>query len=124
MIRGLNTTATYNVEDIIIALKEHRDRHIEDYTKAREVYFEEVRMRLIKFTDSAKTMQFRSDGFNVGLQAPVLKVEDYNKMIRMFDRMQETHIQLDAVTYSQIFDDEWDWITTAKLLNSTYSSKF
>lgn len=122
-ISAMDITSKYDVLDIINALRENRDIHQKDYAKALVVYKSDLKRKLeahLQYFESGELPpQFSA---NFGLDLPQCEVDRYNKMIKIFSLMKVETIELGMEEANKIFNDEWDWVSNAKFINSTYLS--
>lgn len=111
---------TITVKDIVESLKKNRDEHKKEYDEAFEKYFLAVQKRLKAFVKSAKKKELRS--YNVGLQPPVNRTEEYDKIINMFNFAKNDTVELTQMDVDQIFNDTFSWATQAKNSAAFYNS--
>ena len=114
----------YKVNDIIAELRKNKDAHVADYKKAMEVYLTDLLNcveNFIKKIESGKMPEYVSNNF--GLSIPQNNESSYLKMIKIFSMMQVDNVKLSMEDANAIFNDEWSWLATSKLINSSYSSR-
>jgi hypothetical protein len=125
---SLDFKAAFSKTALIAALKANKEAHCQDFDRAREVYFVDLRQRLSDLTDSAHDAIFREDSYSVDyygkLKPPVNASKLYDQYIALLDRCVSETIELSPSDYNAIVNDEWDWAKAAKATNSTYSSKW
>ena len=126
MVHSLNDIKSkYNVADIISKLESFLEAHKEDYKKAVEVYQKDMTSKLKELNKLAYKGEFGKIQIqqNLGLITPVNCESSYNKIITVFKAMKETEIELSFDDANHVFNDSWDFISTAKTTNSFYSSR-
>jgi len=119
-----NLTAQYQVKDIIESLGKFRMQHVKDYNKAIANYRKVVADRIVKVKkelDANPDKVIRISA-NFGLSVPTNKCAQYDDMISIFGRMQDPTIKLTMHEADAIFSDNWAWVGSAKLLNSSYAA--
>ena len=120
MLVRTNLKVRIKKEDIIEHLMLNRENHIDQYEKAREGYLKKVMDKIAKFQEMVIDGQIPDNGFRIGLNAPELKSKEYDKAIAMFEMSVDATIELSTNDFDMIVNDNWDWIVSTKLLNSTY----
>ncbi len=118
----INLETTLKKSDLIDALKKNRDAHVVDYERARAVFLVDVKKKLKSLLKKANTGEVTT--YNVGLSPPVLRKDKYDQIIGQLEMSQETELKIDTKDYNCIVNDDWDWVASAKMLNSTYSSRW
>lgn len=119
----------YTIGSIIEALKQNKEAHIEQYEAAKVEYEKQLLERAKKALKEVKKNRQPEVKMNFGLIAPINKSEEYDKMINIFKQAQKAAtkdvvdgelITLDFEQADAIFNDNWDWVASAKLVNSSY----
>lgn len=113
---------TFNTKQIIDVLKRNRENHIKEYEKAREKYLEQAKKKLQDHLLLISDGYIADSGINLFLQPPANMTKNYDTIISMFIACQDKEVTLTNTEYESIFDDKWDWIGPAKLLNNSYIS--
>lgn len=120
----LDIKTKYLVKDIIAELRKFRDAHELDYFAAREVYINDMTKKLNEQLNKIVNKTDPDSIYdNFGLKAPENEVNSYNNLIRTFSLMQTEEIELEFDDANRIFNDEWSWIASAKVVNSSYTSR-
>lgn len=121
---NLNIKANYKVEDIITALLKNKEEHIKDYKKAIQVYMSDLLNAFeVPLAKLEKGLVPDLIPHNFGLNQPRNEEKSYDNMIKLFQSMTDNVVELDMDDANGIFNDEWDWAVSSKILNSTYSSR-
>lgn len=112
----------YDKLKIMTSLTKFRDAHVEHYTKAVEAYFIELNKRVATYAEKVKyaSVPLPPMSNNFGLTPPVNEFDSYDKMIKLFSLSTDCDIELTMEEANSVFNDEWDWIKTAKFINETY----
>lgn len=109
------------VSDIVEALTKNKEEHLREY---REAYLAYTQALGAFFSEALKDIHAgnfeREDGYRHNLQLPQLREKEYDKLIQMFERSDQSHVELSAEQQACIFDDEWDWVIGAKSINRSY----
>ncbi len=129
--RALDIKTKYKTSFLIDKLKEHRDNHIKDYAKAKEVYQEDLKSALKelyqKSLESMETFDLNSikDSYAKvhNIVKPVDARKSYEQYISLLFNSADEIIELDISDANSIINDEWDWAITAKMTNSLYSNR-
>lgn len=122
-INSISMTAKYKIADIIAALRDNRDAHTTDYEKALTVYKQDLADALKEATKKLEVGQLPLIHANFNLVTPKDETAMYNNTIRIFSMVQADDVELEIDDANKIFNDEWDWAVSAKLLNSSYSGR-
>lgn len=113
---------TVKVQELIDHLERNKQQHIEDYDKACIAYFAALRSKLSTLGMDATANIFRPDAYVLGLDVPQDRTKKYDKYIKMLKMgiEQEPTMTIDLYQYECFVEDEWDWISSAKRINSSY----
>jgi hypothetical protein len=60
----------------------------------------------------------------VRITKPTDAAKNYEQYISLFKQSVSEELELTMSEANSIINDEWDWAVSAKLLNSTYSSRY
>jgi len=112
------------VSELIDSLRENKKAHVEDFKKAKSVYFDDLEEALDKLTVDAVQGTIRDDNYMIMFRPPILNEANYDKYINMLHMSQDNIIEIGTDEYERFVEDTWDWAVSARMLNSTYSSKF
>lgn len=123
MLRNSDISVTVKKEKLLDALRHNREVHETDYNKAIVIYYQDLTKHLEGLLEFAKHSENPTDGFVVPFQEPQLKTDEYDKYITMLEMCEDTEFTLSTTEYDQIVNDNWSWITHAKMLNATYSAR-
>ncbi len=123
MNRNLNIKISVKPKDLVDCLEANKQRHIEDYEKAVNVYWADLRENLAKLTKRAEAEDL-ADQFVINMAKPVNNTALYDKYIGMFKICTDEAIEISSEDYGCIVDDNWDWATAALALNTSYSRKY
>lgn len=119
--RLTSVEAKYKVADIINSLSKFRDEHVKDYEKAIVEYQKKLVSRLekaLKVAQSGKRPQINA---GLSLAVPSNKEKEYNHIINLFKTTGDVEIALSFAEADSIFNDNWDWIRSAKAVNYGYT---
>lgn len=116
-----NVEADYPIAEVIMALREHQENHINTYLVAWKEYKrqfgERLHAALADFEDGQKV----KIEAGLGLRVPENKTTEYQNLISVFSEMKGDNIRLTMQQANCIFNDEWEWIRYAKFVNTSYS---
>jgi len=124
MFQNVNLEVTVKVDELLLVLKENREKHSEEYKVAMEGYTAECvkqlrkRARLIK---ANKLAGHHSTWLNFHLPTPVTYTSSYDQVIGMLTMAQDEEIELTADNYKAWVQDEWEWKAVAAS-NMSYTS--
>ena len=133
---GLNTLdirAQYSIKQLIDALIENRNLHVEEYTRACAAYNTD---RSVIYTMIAKLSSELSAGFNSdvhqqlqkywgrlsSLREPIDQRAMYDQYIELFQASTSTELTLTMSEANSIINDEWDWAVNARGIAASYTS--
>ena len=108
---------TVNKAQLIEQIKANKAKHIEDYTKAVEAYRVEAKRQL---KEQAKQLEKGSLMVRVHLVTPVLKSDEYDKILAMFEWEQAEVVELSQGEFNEYVLDETQFSIQSKAINSTY----
>lgn len=108
-------------EQILTALKENREEHIE-IVKEAQVGFREKLERLLesKLTD---VREGRKVDMYIDLTVPENHVDDFDRAIQMLEMCVDETIDLDERTFQCYVRGKWKWERDFLMSNSAYSPK-
>lgn len=125
--------ANYRPGDLANYLKANRDKHVQDYHVAIEVYDADVTKAFDDATKAVKNAGKTRDvnsvyqAYNTLSQIvnkkPVNMEKKYDQYIRLFITTPSEIVVLNLNEANAIINDEWDWATAAKTVNNSYSSR-
>ena len=108
---------TVNKEKLIIKLKENRDAHVEEYSKAVSAYKFEA---LKQLQDQMLKVENGSLEASINLTSPLNAEKDYNDIIQMFEWDILDEVELGQNEFREFVQDEMSFAVTAKFQNSSY----
>lgn len=119
----MDMKVTAKIADLISHLKKHRAQHQEDYQSAIEIYWEEVRKKLVELTSAASAEKVPVGGFRVKLDKPEDMTAKYDEYIEMLEMAQETEMVIDKYKFDCFVKDDWDWAANNKQVLGLYNSR-
>lgn len=108
-----------NKNEVLVALRENRDRHKKIVTEAKEGFIKEAEKLLSKKLAQAKEGKIRH--LSVKLTAPVDYSHEYDTAIRMLELSTESQIEMTTQMVQCYIEDRWEWVNTFTSINSSYS---
>ncbi len=118
---------------MIAALKTNLDKHLTNYSKAMEVYqndlFEALHdlNRVVVKCSVDRTIDGLAEAYGrvVGLNSrkPILAKEMYEQYIHLFQRTTDETVSLSMNDANAIFNDAWSWARQAADLNLSYARR-
>lgn len=124
---------TVKKDELISILTANRDKHINEYKAACEVYKAKVldeakkaETQIIAFQAAWKVANFDKlpkfpDVYSFQqLPKPVSYEDSYTRALGMLKLHTKDEMTLDLQTYRQYVEDDWEWSASAKLSNSRY----
>ncbi len=119
--------------EVIAALKTNLDKHLTNYSKAMEVYqndlFEALHdlNRVVVKCSVDRTIDGLAEAYGrvVGLNSrkPILAKEMYEQYIHLFQRTTDETVSLSMNDANAIFNDAWSWARQAADLNLSYARR-
>jgi len=93
--------------ELLSTLKTNRQKHHDDYEKAK------VGFRKLLIVELEKKLKAAKEGKKVPLtfnnQKPTNNLNDYDDVIGMLELATDTTIELSHIQYKQYIKNEWDW---------------
>jgi hypothetical protein len=126
MISGLSEMkSTFEKSKLIASLQTYREQHEKDYNDALDVFREDVQNKLKAYLKKAKDADFTKFdvSHNLGLTAPVDCRKAYDNIIKILQASNDETISLTLSEANMILANDWDWIQSASVSNSFYSSR-
>ena len=112
-------TVKITKEKLLLALKENRNRHEEEFNTAYAVWL----------SKSIEVYEFARLEFAAGkkikveeLDQPISHLKEYDRIIEQIDWNEEKVVELDFRQFNQFVRDEWDWMESFKYSSSSSSS--
>ena len=112
---------TVKTSEIINMLNKHRDDHAKEYRDA-VVGFHTKALEMLNEAIANVGEDVVVGDVRISLTAPVDNTEEYSKLIRMFSSNEEDTVELSASDWDMIAEDEWQWRSLSKTLNTRYHS--
>jgi len=119
--RIMNRTIKVKTKKVISALKENKEKHIEEYKKAKEAYKLEGLEQLEKIK---KDLESGKTGLCLSLVEPVERAEMFDDFIQMFEMEVEEEIELETEEFKLYVLDKGSQSESARFSNTTYVGKF
>lgn len=104
--------------ELLMKIKANRAEHRSLFERAQVGFRKRAIEHLDKMLADAKAG--REIALYVGLQAPIDKTSDYDRVIGMLEMSVEETIDLDEKSYAQYVLDDWSWKQNVAHLNSSY----
>lgn len=132
-ISALDIEAQYSTKQLIEALVENRNLHVEEYARAAAAYNDRrnalfaTLSRLsgdlsVSFsTDVLKQVQDTWSKISL-LREPVDQREMYDQYIGLFAASTSAELTLTMSEANSIINDEWDWAVNARGIAASYTS--
>ena len=111
------------IHNLLEVLKKNKEAHIADYNKAVEVYQWDLQQALKDLSEKASGEDFLEQSYKIDLIKPINQEKEYDKYIGMLEMSEKEYISLSVEDYECMVLDDWSWMKTAKLINSSYSAK-
>jgi len=108
-------------KEVIVALKKNKEKHIEEYKKAKEAYKLEG---LEQLEQIAKDLESGKTGLHLNLIEPIDRTEMFDDFITMFEMEVDDEIQMGTSEFKLYFLDKGSLSDQARFSNSAYSTKF
>jgi len=121
-----NFTINAKILTLVEKLTDARERHIQDYDAALDVYWDMLENRLAILTENARTRITPEDGFRLTLKPPVNVVEyfdDYLEMLRLAMEAGDQIMVLDTYKYNAFVKGQFDEMETANVSNAFYLAR-
>lgn len=119
MLHAKNRSVNVSRKDLIVALKEGRDKHVAEYKLAKTDYHEAA----IKFLGEALERASAGDLSDIvfRLSKPESHVDDYDEVIAMMSHSVDETISLDSQSFRAYFMGEWDWKRSFDMASASLS---
>lgn len=130
MVQGLaDIKFKYPKKTLIDALEYYKKQHLEDFTKAVDVYKADILSKLKYYTKKYKREVQKLNGrfevpWDLGLSAPVDVSKQYDQLILILNNTTDGEIELAAGQASSILNNDWLWSEAASVSNAVYSSRY
>lgn len=121
---------TYNVKEMLTALKENRTKHVTNFKEATILYDKAVKLAGEDLSEmgqevakSGKLSDWNPHRIINKLQQPENHVVEYDRAIDMLERCVEIELKLPQTTFAQLVQDKWDFsgeLTRSIASNSIY----
>jgi hypothetical protein len=102
---------------LIAKIKENRDSHQKDWEEAVEAYRKEATKQL---RELGKKLKDGKTDLQLNLVTPVNRVEDYNKVIEMFEWDVNEVVSLTQREFNEYVHDETQSAVHARMMNASY----
>lgn len=119
--QNLSMKVKVKLSDLISALEKNKQKHLDDYKIACEVYWEEAESELKKLYKEVKAKTAKQ--IYLHKNPPINNEKLYDKYIGMFTLTVDETIEITTEDYGCIVDDSWSWAVSASTANAFYSSK-
>lgn len=103
--------------DLISKITDNKAAHIEEYEKAVEAYREEAKKQLKSLLSKIKRGEL---GIRLELVTPVNRVQDFEKLLTMFNWEVEEIIEVTESEFDEYVNDNTASARSAKFSNATY----
>jgi hypothetical protein len=100
-------------------IKANREGHEKIYKEALAGYLVAARQKLKSLL--AKIEEGKVLNAYVGLTPPSVHLKEYDRAIEMLELSEDEVVELDARTFAQLVQDDWDWKHSFLSTNSSYS---
>ena len=111
---------TVDKAKLIEKIRENKANHIIEYEKAVIAYKEEA---LRQLAELAKDVEEGALGIRLELTTPINNVNNYDKIIEMFEWEVSDVVNLEQREFIEYVQDETDFAINAKMSNTFYSSR-
>jgi hypothetical protein len=119
--RAMKRTIKVKTKEVISALRENKQKHIQEYKKAKEAYKLEG---LEQLEQIKKDLENGKTELHLNLVEPVDRTEMFDDFIRMFEMEVEDEIEMETEEFKLYVLDKGSQSDNARFSNSIYSSKF
>ena len=110
------------VAELLKHLEKNKAAHIKSYESALKVYFKKLNTELAKMTKDAAACKMRKDNYLIHLASPQNKSKEYDRYIKMLKMSVEELVEISTTEYDCFVNDDWEWIVSAKTINTFYNS--
>ena len=117
MMRHGSRTIEVKKADLIAKIKENKENHVKEYSKAVNAYRKEAARQLKELNDELV------DGaldLKLNLITPINNAENYDSIIDLFEWDVKDIVELEQDEFKEYVQDETDFAITAKMSNSAY----
>lgn len=113
-------------EELLAIVKANREKHLSAWAVSVEGWIKETAERLAEealvFQDAVDNNYPLCVELSRFDSKPVDHLRDYDRLIKMIELTDETHIELTEVEFDQYVNDEWNWKREFNLSNSKYGA--
>lgn len=114
----------YAASLVLSTLKEHREAHVIELTKATAIWKDKMRVACANLQADIDELGTKSPHLRT-MQSllhkkPVDNVKSYDDRIGMIDKADTSEVELDEEDYDQVFNDNWHWRSAGKFTNQSY----
>lgn len=117
MRRNGDRTITVNKADLIAKIKENKEAHIVAYDKAVIAY---KTVALKQLNEQIKEVNEGGLKARLDLTTPVNNVDNYDKIINMFEWEEEDKVELSQNEFNEYVEDETEVSRHAMMSNTMY----
>lgn len=134
LAQTLDIKTNYKVLEVIAALRTNLDKHLTNYTKAMDVYKNDLHEALndLNRVVAKCAVDKNIDGLpeaygnviSLTSRKPILAKEMYEQYIHLFSRTTDELVSLSITDANAIFNDSWSWAVQAKTMNAMYADRY
>ena len=132
-MNALDIRAQYSTQQLIDALIDNRNVHIEELHRAVTVYNEKrcALYNTISRLSAELAFNYTKESHNelqltfgqlAQLREPIDQTEMYDQYIELFQASTSTELTLTMSEANSIINDEWDWAVNARGIAASYTS--
>jgi hypothetical protein len=116
---GIDLKVSCNTKEVLLKLRENREKHATIVNEAREGYVTKAKIALAQRMEQLEKGKITNLTFS--LTVPLNHTSAYDTVIKMLEMHSEPHITLSANEVSQFIEDKWEWSNQFIGSNAMYS---
>jgi len=109
--------------ELIRILETNLEKHVEEYKEAVINYRKALMVDLTEALRQAQDESFNLKKIKVDFVHPQSHESDYTRVLKMMRLSIDDTIEIDNQAYDAYIEDEWQWKSQFRLMNSTYATK-
>lgn len=120
-----------NKDELLVALKENREKHIREYQESVDGYkdmaIEEINRAMNRLKQrveelrAGEVMRLHAVGFD--LEVPKNHQKDYDQVIKMVEMSVENELELSSDEFACYVMDDWEWKPDFERTSMSYNKK-
>lgn len=115
-----NRTVKVKKNDLLIKIKQNKEKHIKEFNEAKIAYKEEALKQLAKLKTDVVNGDLK---IHLELVTPIDRTQEYDKVIEMFKWDVSDEVELTQSEFNDYVHDDNDAARQASISNSFYFSK-